>query len=360
MLNRPGIFCRGLVLVTVLALCACQSGGDPSVSYTLGGTISGLQGTVVLSNGSEHVTVVTDGSFTFPAGLNDSATYEVSVQSQPSGQRCVVNHGRGTINGANANGIYIGCASDQLVFISADDGTRGVEPYISDGTAEGTTLLKDINTNTDASPEGLVMLNGITYFTGDDGLTGRELWRTDGTSAGTWLVKDINPGIGDAFRQGTSQLTALNGLLIFFANDGQHGWTLWKSDGTSSGTTLLKDLSPTGLAIVDTAVPTVIGNVAYFPADGGAQGKGLWQTDGTAAGTVLVTDIVPAVSSYSLDIKLLDGALYFFAAGSSGYELWKTDGTSSGTAMIKEVGTFLGSGMPPRSLTVMANNLYGS
>ena len=41
--------------------------------------------------------------------------------------------------------------------------------WTSDGTAEGTVMLKDI-------------------------YEGSELWSTDGTTIGTTLVKDINPG----------------------------------------------------------------------------------------------------------------------------------------------------------------------
>ncbi len=54
---------------------------------------------------------------------------------------------------------------------------------------------------------------------------------SDGTSAGTTMVKDINPfGNSDP-----TSLTALNGLLFFSADDGT-GRRLWVSDGTSTGT----------------------------------------------------------------------------------------------------------------------------
>jgi len=36
-------------------------------------------------------------------------------------------------------------------------------------------------------------VNGTLFFAADDGMTGRELWKTDGTPEGTVLVKDINP-----------------------------------------------------------------------------------------------------------------------------------------------------------------------
>src|SRR5438552_18573071 len=58
-------------------------------------------------------------------------------------------------------------------------------------------MLADISTG----PAGvfvhgpLVEMNGLAYFSGGYGLNDYELWRTDGTTAGTVLVKDINPGV---------------------------------------------------------------------------------------------------------------------------------------------------------------------
>src|SRR5262245_59393040 len=53
-------------------------------------------------------------------------------------------------------------------------------------------MVLDINTNTlSANPSQLVAIGPTAYFTADDGVNGLELWKTDGTSAGTMLVKDI-------------------------------------------------------------------------------------------------------------------------------------------------------------------------
>ena len=59
---------------------------------------------------------------------------------------------------------------------------------------------------------------------------GFELWKSDGTSGGTVMVKDIDPGATGSI---PSYLTNVNGTLFFAANDGTHGYELWKSDGTS-------------------------------------------------------------------------------------------------------------------------------
>ena len=69
-------------------------------------------------------------------------------------------------------------------------------------------------------------LNGTLFFAADN-LQGTELWRSDGTLAGTTLVKDINP-TGDSVPE---SLVAFGGALLFSANDGTNGAELWKSDG---------------------------------------------------------------------------------------------------------------------------------
>ena len=80
-------------------------------------------------------------------------------------------------------------------------------------------LLKDLNLDTvSSSPSEITDVNGIAFFTADDGVHGAELWRTDGTASGTSLVADINPG-GDS--SSPTELTAVGGTLFFRADDGR-------------------------------------------------------------------------------------------------------------------------------------------
>ena len=79
-----------------------------------------------------------------------------------------------------------------LIFL-ADDGTHGLELFRSDGTEEGTRLLKDINLAGDSVPLGMTEYKHRVYFSADDGVHGTELWVTDGTEEGTQLFADFNP-----------------------------------------------------------------------------------------------------------------------------------------------------------------------
>ncbi len=70
-------------------------------------------------------------------------------------------------------------------------------------------MVKDICTtgSPDSSPSNLTNVNGTLFFMATDAKHGTELWKSDGTAEGTVLVKDINVGGSSS----PSYLTNLNG-----------------------------------------------------------------------------------------------------------------------------------------------------
>ncbi len=127
----------------------------------------------------------------------------------------------------------------------AVDGVHGWELWKSDGTAAGTTLVKDINPNDSSRPWGLTPVGSTLFFVADDGTHGYELWRSDGTESGTTLVKNITP-TDSSDLYAPNALTAVGDTLYFNTQDGVHGRELWKSDGTEAGTIMVKDINPAG------------------------------------------------------------------------------------------------------------------
>ena len=118
-----------------------------------------------------------------------------------------------------------------MLYFAAINAANGDELWRSDGTAVGTTLLKDIwvgGGDDGSDPFNLEAIDENVYFSADDGTTGRELWRTDGTTAGTVLVQDIAPGYS------TTKSDPLNfvksGQRVFFVADndsvGPEVWAL--------------------------------------------------------------------------------------------------------------------------------------
>jgi ELWxxDGT repeat protein len=154
-----------------------------------------------------------------------------------------------------------------------------LEP-LEDRTAPATFLLKDIRPGASGSfPRQMVNVNGVIFFIANDGSTGYELWKSDGTPGGTVLVKDIRPGTSSAFYEFfppvNPSLTNVNGTLFFVAYDGTNGYELWKSDGTSSGTVLVRDINPgASWAFSPWRDPwfTNVNGTLYFVADDGTTG----------------------------------------------------------------------------------------
>src|ERR1700722_13019227 len=69
-----------------------------AASFTVGGTVSGLSGTVLLQdNGGDNLSVSANGTFTFATSLVNGASYSVTVKTNPTGQLCTVSNGSGTV-----------------------------------------------------------------------------------------------------------------------------------------------------------------------------------------------------------------------------------------------------------------------
>lgn len=233
-----------------------------------------------------------------------------------------VNPGPG--NGTSSLGsYYFAVYNDELYYYGGYDnsGAFSIGLWKTDGTDAGTSLVKATS-----FIDHITEINGLLYFFAfDDGgnsgnsLYGQELWRSDGTAEGTYMVKDINPGSGTGVSSG-SQITSINGQIVFGASDGTTGTELWASDGTDAGTHLLMDISPgleSSLGNYFTASDAINGYL-YFGANDGSIGRELWVTDGTASGTVLVSDIWEGTDgSGPWNFHIFNGNFYFAAEQSS-------------------------------------------
>ncbi len=116
-----------LLLTALLAagLAACGGGGG-APTFTIGGTVTGLNGTVVLrNNGGNDLTVGADGAFAFSTALASGSAYGVTVQAQPSfpAQDCTITNGSGTAS-ANVTSVAVVCSALATAELQADAGMR--------------------------------------------------------------------------------------------------------------------------------------------------------------------------------------------------------------------------------------------
>lgn len=112
MTSRPPIGSIGLSLTNlslVAVLTACGGGGSTETDYAIGGTVSGLTGTVSLANSAETLNVSTNGSFKFSSRAREGANYNVTVKTQPTGQTCLIVQGSGVVGKADITSPSVTC-----------------------------------------------------------------------------------------------------------------------------------------------------------------------------------------------------------------------------------------------------------
>ncbi len=240
----------------------------------------------------------------------------------------------------------------------------------TDGTEAGTYMVKDTNPNgrwRRSDPITPTVCNGKIFFGTEDhnneATGGDELWISDGTTTGTTMLRDIEPGNGSSFPK---PIACLKNKLIFRATTTTNGEELWISNGTSAGTVLLKDINPGNVStgFVGGHGPdqrkrnfAVVGDVLYFYAQTPEYGMELWRTDGTTSGTTLVKDIFPGpTSSYPHSLTNAGGMLAFVANdGAHGFELWRSDGSESGTQLVIDLNAGAAPSAPENFVYVPGN-----
>jgi ELWxxDGT repeat protein len=290
---------------------------------TPGGTVMvadlGLGSTLPADSGDAHLTAV--GGRVFGVVSTPAAGYELWVSdlnpANPSGTHLVEDlfPGMSSLDPTDPNSSY---PSDLLAFggqlyFAADDGQHGTELWVSDGTAVGTQMVKDIVSSPTAVgsyPTDLTLGNGEFFFgalnpgadfnpsTGADNRV--ELWKSNGTGGGTVRVHQ--------FAVGTSPPSGLDGdpQLTYLPETGKLFGVVEFPDGVARSQDLICwdgsimhhwNLNPGGDDWVGNLSPAF--GLLGFAADDGVNGREPWLSDGdstNALGTYMIKDIAPGDS----------------------------------------------------------------
>ena len=238
-------------------------------------------------------------------------------------------------------------------------------------------LVLDINDGSgNSSPDNFFVYEGKVYFAGDDASgvnsggsdLGKELWVTDGTAAGTKLVKDLRTGDGSST---PNFFFEFSGTMYFSANTGS-GNVLFSSDGTEAGTAATGGdfiFNPTELGGLIYYVNTTDGNSLYqfdgitqqpvanvntgtsaaliggnfialgnkllcymdYSPDEVTIGRELYEYDPVADVFTLIKDITEDDGDSGISNFVSLGDEIYFEAESA---LWVTDGTTDGTVAV--------------------------
>lgn len=227
-------------------------------------------------------------------------------------------------------------SSGNRVFFAADDGSVGIELWMTDGTSDGTVMVKDIFSGSNSSsPDMITPFYGNVLFRATDLWSNLEeekwLWISDGTAEGTINLTEIQVrNSGDA-EPPVYYIQVTGNKAFFVGQDNKYGEEMWVSDGTSDGTHMILDIgfgedidNPIEGATKSTKIEWQFAaneKQVLFRAETPAWwlnkegeltsiGEELWVTDGTAANTYLLKDFNPALETD--DITRTQGTDYAF------------------------------------------------
>jgi ELWxxDGT repeat protein len=180
--------------------------------------------------------------------------------------------------------------SSGSVVYSCKDPQKGVEPYISNGTAAGTKLINDIRANGDSYPKHFVEANGFVYYFAFATNT-PSLFRSNITTGATVQVANLQLPPGSSYNQ--SRIFKLGNKVVFTTSWADlnvviANYEIWSVDITSG------DIQRQILSTGDTTLNVTVfarqsGDKLYFSI---AKNQ-LWVTDGTLANTKKIGSIRP-------------------------------------------------------------------
>lgn len=239
--------------------------------------------------------------------------------------------------------------ADELYFSNYSLNLSEQGMYKSDGTIAGTGLLYNFQTRGTGN-EGVynyVNFNNKIIFSVNKGIPNNptthylEIWSTDGTSTGFVRLDSLKGDIrrymgGNEYPTPSDWFREYNGYLYFvFINKVTASDELWRTDGTVGGANYFYD-----------AFHPVIEYNGKLILAGGYSGTGteLYSTDGTTTGTVMIKDINTSgpgfLPSKPFSFHITCNKLFFLAVDSgmnyNDSRIWVTDGTANGTLLYTQ------------------------
>src|ERR1700730_962824 len=209
--------------------------------------------------------------------------------------------------------------------------------YCAVGLCGTPQLLLNVNTTIvpeSSSPQYLGLLSSKMLLGASDA-TGAGLWATDGTASGTVLLRRVRVFAQTVF-PGTPNYMVMGGRGYFVGDDGVSGPQIWRTDATAAGTVLVANLGPSGTTLTP-VLHGVFGSLLIFSKVNASGGEQMYATDGTSVGTHALTAPAGQNSSVASEFLVVGSKFYFATRGPFGLagqysgQIWVSDGTAAGT-----------------------------
>ena len=264
--NRFAATVLCVVVGSLLSACSGGSASTPTPRYTLGGTVSGLQGSglVLENNGGSALAVSASGQFTFPGSVASGTAYAVTIVTQPGtpAQYCDVSAGTGAVGSSNVTSVAVDCAPPPFTELTLQPPEAG---FLSLLLTDGRVMMQSAN---DA---------GIFYSLAPD---------AQGSYIhGTW-GRLANPPAGYAPYAGAQAVLA-DGRVLFVG--GEYNQNQYSLPFAPSGLTNMSAVydpkadswtmiaAPPGVAYIGDVTSTIMPDGSFVYGD--KLGRGMWRLD---------------------------------------------------------------------------------
>jgi len=213
-------------VANVVVTCSDQA-------YSLGGSISGLNGSgLVLANGSDTFAVSSGAtSFTMPTPVAYTSSYAVAVRTQPAGLACAVSTGTGTMPARAVTNVTVSCTDQPFTLGGTITGLGNNTGLVLVNGGDTLTVAAGRTAFTMPTPVAFGSAYSVTVETGPAGLT-----CTASNASGTMPASNVTNIVIACSDQsytvgGTISGLTASGLVLANGSD-----TLSVSSGASSFT----------------------------------------------------------------------------------------------------------------------------
>ncbi len=216
---------------------------------------------------------------------------------------------------------------DEIYFSASETNNQDYELWKTDGTPEGTILVKDINPNGSSSPNNFHIIGDRLLFHTNSG--GNDIWSTDGTEVNTINLTNSKDKLK------TINTVVWNSTYDFFLDSLNGKLELWSTDGTINGVIPLTNNLDETLKVSSNMI--LVGNHLYFESLTEDGSLVLNISDGTKAGTRKLKTIstIPNSGIFFLSYNNIgEQKLFFYTTENKQNSLWVTDGTVEGTIKL--------------------------
>jgi sugar lactone lactonase YvrE len=352
-------------------LAGCGGGGSsgPPATYKIGGTVSGLSGSglMLADNGNDHLSVSSNGSFSFATAVPAGGLYSVSVLTQPASpiQTCRISNGSGSVGTSDINSVAVICKTAILSLFAGN--------VNGPGSAEGAATAARFGSPRSIATDAMGKVYVVDYNNTVRKITPQGIVSTlAGTAYYSWGVAD---GIGAAARFDSPQGVAIDTAGDLYVGDGpQGGSRIRKITPTGAVTTLtLRDQygNPKGISLGGFATDPA-GNLYVAGTNAHVITKVTPAGDvSTFAGTAGLSGSVDGVGTaaqfyYPQDVAI-DGAGNLYVADSDNFTIRRITpagvvstfaGTAGASGSADGIGAAARFNIPTGIATDLARNVY--